>query len=83
MSYAQHPHFATAPHAQHQHHSYQQQHPHSAGPGLRDDLDDSHHAFMPPSLDPDEAARQRFLELTSTPSKWGDSQRFSPNLTWD
>lgn len=37
--------------------------------------------FLPP-LDPEEAARQRFLELNSTPSRWEDSARF-PTMMWD
>ena len=43
-----------------------------------------HHAapdFLPP-LDPEEAARQRFLELNSTPKRYHDPQRF-PTLMWD
>ena len=35
-----------------------------------------------PLLDPDEAARQRFLELNSTPSRWGDSQQRFPSISW-
>lgn len=38
-------------------------------------------SFLPP-LDPDEAARQRFLELNSTPSRWGDSGHF-PTTSWN
>lgn len=32
--------------------------------------------FLPP-VDPEEMSRQRFLELTSTPSRWNNSPRFS------
>ncbi|CAD6581248.1 MAG: transcription initiation factor TFIID subunit 3 [Cyphobasidiales sp. Tagirdzhanova-0007] len=36
--------------------------------------------FLPP-LDADEAARQRFLEINSTPSRWSDAHRF-PSISW-
>ena len=38
--------------------------------------------FLPVTMDAEEAARQRFLEINSTPSRWGDSARF-PSMAWD